>query len=422
MWSFPWIDCTYRTSMPDYRYQSQTLEGRTSAGVLTARTAMAAAQALRGRGEQVLKLKPISAAPGQGFARHLARFNYCSGPSQKDILNFTSQLAVMIRAGISIRAALEGIAEQCENPRFKTLLLQIKQDVESGRAFSDALARHPKQFGPLYVNMVRASELTGSFSSMLDRIATYLTYQIETRQMVVGAMIYPAVIGCLAVSVTIFLLTFVLPRFAAVFAGKEAAMPAPTRFLMGTSAFMVDWWWAVCLGLIGFLGGLIVFIQTETGGWWFDRTKLVLPILKKMFRALYISRSLLTMGELVNAGVPMLDTIAITGNISGNRLFQRMWRSVHNAVKQGKKIVQPLQRTTLLPKSVVQMIGAGEESGKLGEVLDEVSDFYSKQLRHTVKTVTSMIEPLMIVIMGGVVGFIAMAIILPIFKLSTLVQ
>jgi type IV pilus assembly protein PilC len=141
-----------------------------------------------------------------------------------------------------------------------------------------------------------------------------------------------------------------------------------------------------------------------------------------MFRALYISRSLHTMGELVNAGVPMLDTIAITGAISGNRLFKRMWNAVHSSVKQGKKITQPLYKTELLPQPVVQMIGAGEESGKLGEVLDEVSTFYAKQLRETIKTVTSMIEPLMIIIMGSIVGFIAMAIILPIFKLSTMVK
>jgi len=284
------------------------------------------------------------------------------------------------------------------------------------------LAKHPKQFNALYINMVRASEMSGSFSQMLDRIAAYLAQQIETRNMVVGASIYPCVIGALAVAVTIFLLTFVLPRFAAVFEGKEAAMPWPTVFLMSLSAFMVDWWWAVTLVLLAACVGFYFFIRTEAGGWWFDATKLRLPLFQRMFRALYISRSLHTMGELVNAGVPMLDTLAITGDISGNRLFRRLWRSVYSSVKQGKKIAQPLAKTHLLPQPVVQMISAGEESGKLGEVLDEVSTYYAKQLRETIKTVTSMIEPLMIIIMGSVVGFIAMAIILPIFKLSTLVQ
>ncbi|MCC7145781.1 MAG: type II secretion system F family protein [Phycisphaeraceae bacterium] len=407
--------------MPHYRYEFRSSAGQVSTGVLAAPNAMAAAQTLRGQGHKVLSLTPITAG-AQSFGQRLRAMNQTTGPSQRDILNFTSQLAVMIRAGISLRAALEGIADQCENPRFKDILLRIKQDVEAGKPFSDALAKHPKQFSPLYINMVRASEVSGSFSTMLDRVATYLAQWIETRAMVIGAMIYPAVIGILAISVTIFLLTFVLPRFASVFAGKEAAMPWPTVFLMNLSAFMVQWWWAVLLG--GFVGIILfwMFIKTEPGAWWWDSTKLKFPIFKRMFRALYISRSLHTMGELVNAGVPMLDTLAITGDIAGNRLYRRLWHQVYGSVKGGKKIAQPLSKSRLLPRSVVQMVSAGEESGKLGEVLSEVSGFYSKQLREVIKTVTSMIEPIMIVLMGSVVGFIAMAIILPIFKLSTLVK
>jgi len=409
--------------MPNYRYQVKTTAGEMSVGFVAAENALSAAQQLRQQGMQVLQLTPVSGKRGaKSLSETLQVLNYSSGPSQKDVLNFTTQLAVMIRAGISIRAALEGIAEQTENPKFQKILLQIKQDVESGKTFSEALAKHPKLFGPLYINMVRASEMSGSFSQMLDRIAGYLAQQIETRAMVIGAMIYPAVIGTLAVGTTIFLLTFVLPRFAAVFEGKEAAMPMPTVVLMSLSAFMVDWWWAVCGALVLAVIGLFFFTKTEVGGWWWDTLKLKIPIFKRMFRALYISRGLHTMGELVNAGVPMLDTLAITGEISGNRLYKRMWRGVYGSVKQGKKIIHPLQKTSLLPKSVVQMVGAGEESGKLGEVLDHVSVYYAKQLREAIRTVTSMIEPIMIIVMGSVVGFIAMAIILPIFKLSTLVK
>ncbi|MEM6553897.1 MAG: type II secretion system F family protein [Planctomycetota bacterium] len=409
--------------MPTYRYQTRLSDGKTSVGTLAAENALAAASALRAQGNTVLSLTPIKgASSNRSMSDFLKSLNYSSGPSQKDVLNFTTQLAVMVRAGISLRAALEGIAEQQENPKFKAILFSIKQEVESGKPFSDALAKHGKLFGPLYINMVRASEMSGSFSQMLERIAAYLAQQIETRQMVVGAMIYPGMIASLAVGVTIFLLTFVLPRFASVFEGKEAAMPWPTIFLMALSGFMVQWWWAVLGGLVGAAAVLYFLTKTDAGGWHFDRLKLRVPIFSRMFRALYISRSLHTMGELVNAGVPMLDTLAITGEISGNRPFRRMWRGVYSAVKQGKKISQPLSKTPLLPKPVVQMIGAGEESGKLGEVLDEISGFYSKRLKETIKTVTSMIEPIMIVVMGSVVGFIAMAIILPIFKLSSLVK
>ena len=390
-------------------------------GVMTAQDAATAASMLRSQNHHVLQLSPALASKSE-VSSMLKKLNYSSGPTQKDILDFTTQLAVMIRAGISIRNALDGIADQVQNQSFKKTLIQIKVDIEAGKQFSEAIARHPKLFGPLYVNMVRASEMSGSFARMLDRIAAYLAQEIETRRMVVGASIYPGVIATMAIGVTVFLLTFVLPKFATVFKGKEAALPGPTKFLMGLSNFTVEYWWVMLAVALAAIIGFLAFIRTELGGFWWDKFKLTAPLMKRMFRALYISRSLHTMGELLNAGVPMLDTLSITADVSGNRLYHRMWRAVHSSVKQGKKIQTTLGRSNLLPKSVVQMISAGEESGKLGEVLDEISTYYNKLLRDAIKSVTSMIEPLMIVLMGSVVGFIAMAIILPIFKMSSLVS
>jgi type IV pilus assembly protein PilC len=407
--------------MPQYRYQARQASGQTVAGVVSADSAANAASILRAQGNHVLQLVPVQQVTSQ-LSGILAKLNYSSGPSQKDILDFTTQLAVMIRAGISIRAALEGISEQVANQKFRRILISIRSDVESGKQFSEAIKKYPKLFGPLYVNMVKASEMSGSFAKMLDRIAAYLTQEIETRKMVIGASIYPGIIALMAISVTVFLLTFVLPKFAGVFKGKEEVLPMPTKFLMALSAFMVEWWWVLLLAAAALVTGFILFIKTELGSFWWDRFKLTMPLISRMFKALYICRSLHTMGELLNAGVPMLDTIAITGDISGNQLFRRLWRSVYGAVKQGKKVQAQLQKSPLLPRSVVQMISAGEESGKLGEVLEEISAYYAKTLREAIKAVTSMIEPIMIVAMGSVVGFIAMAIILPIFKMSNLVQ
>ncbi len=408
--------------MTAYRYQVKSPGGQTVVGVLNAPTASAAADTLRSQGNHVLSLTPVVGRLNS--AKLLGRLKELNSgkPTQKHVLDFTTQLAVMIRAGIALRAALEGIAEQTEHARFRQVIYGLKTDVESGKQFSEALARHPKLFNQLYVNMTRASEMSGSFGSMLDRVAAYIAQQIETRKMVVGAMIYPAVIGVMAVGVTVFLLTFVLPKFTTVFEGKEDALPWSTLFLMDLSAFVREQW-MLLLGVVGLIGvGLFFLLKTEMGAAWFDRMKLTFPVIRRMFRALYISRSLQTMGELINAGVPMLDAIVITGDISGSRLYKRMWRSVYSSVKQGKKVVHELQKTTLLPHSVVQMIGAGEESGKLGEVLDEISVYYAKQLKDAIKAVTSMIEPIMIVAMGSVVGFIAMAIILPIFKMSQVVK
>ena len=407
--------------MPHYRYQTASPAGDMTVGVVTAESAMAATQQLRAQGIEAVTVT-LQGSGAKTFMDHLRAMNHTSGPGFKDVLSFTTQLAVMIRAGISIREALDGIADQATNPRFRDILTEIRQDVESGKNFSDSLARHPKQFNALYVNMVRASEMSGSLAQMLDRIASYLQQQAETKAMVRGALIYPGVILTLAVGVTIFLLTWVLPKFTVVLIGKEHILPAPTVILMALSAFMVSFWWAVLIVATVLITLFIVFIHTDVGRSWWDRAKLQIPLLSRMFRALYISRSMQTMGELVNAGVPMLDTLAITGDVTGNQLYKRLWHNVHMAVKQGRKICQTLAHTTLLPRSVVQMMSAGEESGKLGEVLDEISTYYARQLRETIKAVTSMIEPISIVVMGSIVGFIAMAIILPIFKLSALVK
>jgi type IV pilus assembly protein PilC len=408
--------------MPNYRYQARSAGGETQVGVVMAESVGAAAAALRGQGLHVAQITPVVAAEGRpGLMAKLAELN-AGKPKSKHVLDFTTQLAVMMRAGINLRSALEGIADQTAHPTFKKVIMQIKSDVESGKQFSQALARHPKLFGPLYINMVRASEMSGSFASMLDRIAGYIAQEIETRKMVVGAAIYPGIIGTLAVGVTIFLLTFVLPKFKTVFQGKESALPWATTFLLNLSDMLVQQWYLFAGGAAVLIVGFIAFIKTEVGGFWFDKMKLTVPIVRAMFRSLYISRALQTMGQLVNAGVSILDTIAITGDVSGNRLYSRLWRTVHSSVKQGKKITAPLAKSKLLPQAVVQMISAGEESGKLGEVLDEISAYYAKQLKDQIKAVTSMIEPIMIILMGSVVGFIAMAIILPIFKMSSIVK
>jgi type IV pilus assembly protein PilC len=410
--------------MPHYRYQARSSDGSVQSGVLSADNAVTAAAILRNQGHHVLALAPTQSAAlhAKSIKQKLSALNVGSGPSQKDVLDFTTQLAVMIRAGISIRAALDGIAEQTDNVGFRNILYQLKNDVESGKQFSEAIAKHPKQFSLLYVNMVKASEMSGSFAKMLDRIAAYMTQQIETRKMVIGAMIYPGVIATMAVGVTIFLLTFVLPKFGQVFKGKEELLPWATNFLMGLSKWLVTFWYIPLAATVAGVFGLILFAKTDFGRLTLDRLKLGLPIFRNMFRSLYISRGLHTMAELLNAGVPMLDTLKITGDISGNQLYKAMWRSVAKSVKEGKKIAQPLQRSGLLPKAVVQMISAGEESGKLGEVLSEISAFYARQLKDNIKAVTSMIEPIMIIVMGGIVGFIAMAIILPIFKMSSVVS
>jgi type IV pilus assembly protein PilC len=354
--------------------------------------------------------------------KQIREFRVEFGPSSKDILNFTMQLSVMIRAGISIPDVMESIGSQVENRKFKAVILDLKQRIESGQSFSQALNEHSDIFGNLYINMIAAAEVSGSLGSMLDKLAEYLDQEAETRSQVKGAMIYPIIIATMAVSSTIFLLTFVLPRFTAIFAGKEHLLPLPTKMLMATSAFMRGYWYFLIPAACAIAWGLWFYCTTKQGREVWDKLKLKIPLMGKLCSSLYITRSLHTMGVLFNAGVPILDILNITAQIAGNVHYKRMWLKVHEDVRQGKKIAASLSEFSLMPGGVVQMIRSGEESGTMSEVLEDVTNYYSRELRTTIKMVTSMIEPIMIVIMGVLVGFIAMSVILPIFKMSSLVS
>ena len=407
--------------MPTYRYEVQRDGGELAIGDLAAASVTAAAGVLREQGGRIIRITPQRRSGVSIGKRVRAILLAGSGPTKANVLDFTTQLAVMIRAGISLHAAIDGIASQVKTDKFRQVLLAIQGELEAGAPFSEAIASHPRLFNPLYVNMVRASEMSGAFGRMLDRIAAIIARQIETRKMVIGASLYPMVIGMLATTVTIFLLTFVLPRFAGVFAGKEALLPWPTIFLMALSGWMEVWWWTIPLAMVAVATGTLIASRTEQGGSFLDRWKLRLPVFRRMLRALYINRSLQTLGELLNAGVPLVNALRVTGDITGNCRYRELWHGVGEGVREGRRINEILSETPLLPRPVVQMIAAGEESGRLGDVLEEISEYYDRVLRDAIKTFTSLLEPLMIVVMGMLVGFIAMAIILPIFKMSSVV-
>ena len=362
-------------------------------------------------------------SPGkQTTLQKILSFSVEFGPSSKDILNFTNQLAVMIRAGISLQESLESIASQVENKKFKIILTDIKIRIEAGSSFSQALSEHSNVFSNLYINMVGAAEMSGSLSQMLEQLVEYLDQEAETRSQVVSAMVYPIIIAAMAVVCLSFLLLFVLPRFLTVFEGKEHLLPMPTKVIMAASDFSRTYWYLILTGTAAAITGFCMLIRTKSGRYWWDGVKLKMPVVSKLCRCLYITRGLHTMGVMINAGVPVLDTIIITANVSGNVRFEKMWRTVCESVRQGKKISYSLETSSLMPGNVVQMIRSGEESGTLSEVLKSVSDFYARELKTVIKITTSMIEPLMIIVMGVLVGFIASSIILPIFKMSSAVS
>ena len=307
------------------------------------------------------------------------------GPSSKEILNFTNQLAVMIRAGISLQESLESIASQIEKQKFKVVILDLKKRIEEGASFSQALSEHSNVFSSLYINMVGAAEVSGSLSQMLQQLVEYLDQEAETRSQVVSAMVYPIIIAVMAIVCVGFLLMFVLPRFLIVFAGKEHMLPAPTKIIMAASAFTQSYWYLILTAIAVVIAGFMALLKTESGRYWWDGLKLHIPVLKKLCSCLYITRGLHTMGVMINAGVPVLDTIIITANVSGNMRYEKMWRTVCESVRQGKKISFSLENSKLMPGNVVQMIRSGEESGSLSDVLSDVAEFYSRELKTVIK-------------------------------------
>jgi type IV pilus assembly protein PilC len=391
-----------------YQYRVRDPLGNFHEGTIEAPSLDEADQQLRRDGFQVLELEDAEAG--------LALF----GPrvSKSEIIYTTAQLAIMVDTGITLSAALNGIVEQEQNPGLKKVLKELKEAVEGGEDFSTALARYPKLFDKTYVSLVKASEATGSLGPMLERIAGYLRKEVETRSKVRSAMAYPMVMMVLATAVTIFLLTYILPKFTPLFKSKGAQLPGPTKLMMQISDLMMGYWYVWIAVIAGLIVGYVMAKRTEPGRMFFDLVKINLPILGSMFRKVAISRSIRTLGTMLASGVPMLDALRLCGEVAGNYHYEQLWREVRDQVTGGKRICQVLVGHPLFPRVLVQMIAAGEETGKLDYVLERVSTYYDQEVDTALKTATSLIEPLMIIGMGFVVGSIGLALLLPIFSLS----
>jgi type IV pilus assembly protein PilC len=336
-----------------------------------------------------------------------------------DIIFVTSQLAVMVDTGITLSTALGSIADQETNPTLRQVLLDLKTSVEQGEDFSAALARHPRYFDKTYVALIKASEQTGSLAEMLETVACYVRSQLETRQKVRAAMAYPSVMAVLAVGVTIFLLTYILPKFEPLFSRKGVTLPAPTRLMMSISDTLLHHWYLWLAGGCALVGAVVVGRHYETGRQMLDWLKIHLPIIGPLCRKVTLSRSVRTLGTMVGSGVSILEALRLTSEVAGNWYYQQAWLRVLDQVTQGRRIGEVLrQERALFPPTLVQMIDAGEETGKLDTVLSKVSNFYDREVETSLKATTSLLEPLMICVMGGVVGGIALGLLMPIFQLS----
>ena len=423
--------------MSRFAYIARDSAGHSINGTLTAPSAAAASKQLRQEGKFVVKLRPAgqgndwsagdAGSPGQpaGLASVLSAAQ-SGGPAapkgrrvpRKDVIFLTTQLAVMTDTGVPLSDALDAIRQQGASTALGAVLEDVAQRVKSGEEFSAALAAHRRVFPAMYVAMVKAAEVSGTLGVMLDRVADYLVEEYETRKKVVGALIYPCVMMGFALTVTVFLMAFVLPRFAEIYAGQGAALPGPTQILMNISYVVTHQWYLLLAGAIGLgVGGTMLLRSPGGQDWWFQ-AKLKIPLVGKMLHSLYTVRCLRTLGTLIGTGVAMLEAVQITRQIVGKGPFARLWENVGVALQQGHQLSEPLFSSHLIPRAVSQMIAAGERTGKLAEVMERVAKFCDREMKDQLRSCTAMIEPIMITAMGGIIGTVVMALLLPIFTIS----
>ncbi len=339
-----------------------------------------------------------------------------------ELVLFSRQLATMIDSGIPLVQGLDILSEQVENKQFKAIVMEVKKDVITGTSFYEALAKHPKAFSLLFVNMVKAGEASGALDDIMDRLASYLEKTDSLIRKVRSAMVYPIVVSAMAVIITLILMIKVVPVFKSIFQDFGGALPVPTQILIGISDFLVHNFFIWVGALVGALLLIRRFLKTEKGALWFDQFKLTMPIFGVIMRKVAVSKFTRTLSTLVKSGVPILTSLEIVGKTADNKIIENAVTMVRASIREGENITDPLAKSKVFPPLVVRMIAVGEQTGQLEKMLTKIADFYDDQVDAAVSGITSLIEPLVIAFLGVVIGSIVICMFLPIFKLSSLVQ
>lgn len=341
----------------------------------------------------------------------------------KDIVVFTRQFATMINAGLPLVQALEILSIQVENKNFGKIIAQVKTDVESGLTYADALKKHPRVFSELYVNMVAAGETGGVLDTILNRLAAYIEKSMKLKRQVKGALVYPVVVSTIAVLVIAIIMVFVVPTFAKMFTQLGGILPLPTRIVINISNFLAGIGGLMVFGLIvAIIVAIIQFRRTEKGKKITDTILLKLPIFGVLINKVAVAKFTRTLGTLVSSGVPILDGLEITAKTSGNKVIEYAVMDVRKAVVAGKTLAEPIAKAGIFPPMVTHMIAVGESTGALDSMLSKIAEFYDEEVDAAVANLTAMMEPMLMVFLGGAVGFIVIAMYLPIFKLITLIK
>ena len=400
--------------MPNFAYTArETATGREIRNTLEAQSEQAAIAALLNRNLLVVEIKEKMAKRGQ---THGGRVQLA------DLVMFTRQLATMVDAGIAIVQALQALAEQTPNKVMRDTIKDVCSRVEAGESFSEALIRHPKSFNRLYVSMVHAGEKGGLLAEILARLATYLENSERLRKKVKTALMYPTVVTVVAIVITIFLLVKVIPTFKEVYSGFGAKLPGPTEFLITLSEFLQHYLFYCVIGVGLAIWGWLYYIKTKKGREFWDTQRIKLPVFGSIAHKICLARFTRTLASLVRSGVPILEVLQIVSQTVGNVLMEKSIKSAASDIERGDGIATALSKHPVFPTMIIRMLSAGEQTGNIDNMLERVADFLDEEIETTLSGLMSLIEPLLIVFLGVVIGGMVVCMFLPIFNLANIVN
>ena len=406
--------------MPIFEYRGVDIKGKDVRGIIDADTPRLARTRLKKSGVFPTDVQE-AVSEGRGKRRDLSLAHLMRRARIQDVAVMTRQLATLVEAGLPMVPALNSLANQIENPHLKKVVSQVRERVKEGTSLSDALREFPRAFSNLYVNMVAAGESSGALDIVLVRLADFTENQVKLRNRVVAALIYPILMVFLASAAVIFLMVRVVPKILELFEDWGQALPLPTVVLLEITNFLKSYGWLLLLGLVAGLLILVFYFKTQKGHVVFDRLTLRAPIMGRLTRIIATTRFSRTLGTLLASGIPLVRAMNIVKSVVNNRVIAKAIENSQESIVEGQSIAAPLARSGVFPPMVTDMIAVGENSGQLEHMLMKVSDAYDNQIETTVSGLTSILEPLLIVFMGGIVLFIVLAVLLPIFEMNQMV-
>jgi len=402
-----------------FKYAAKGPGGKTVEGTIDAADRNKAVAELRKQNLVVMSVEQSGSAdkPARAPGQKFSLFKVGPSASKVELVLFTRQLSTMVGAGLALLESLDVLHDQADSPGLKKATAVLVNEVRSGVDLSSAMEKCPKAFDPLYISMVRAGEVSGQMDVILERLADYQEASEHLRREIRSAMTYPCVSMVLVLGITAFLMLGVVPGFRAVFDSMDAELPGITQLTLNTAEFMKSHW-AVCFGgFFGVLAALFMYSRTESGGWFFDRAFLRLPVFGSLIRKVCLARFSRTFATLIRSGVPIMATLDIVAETAGNRVVAKAVLDSRESVRAGNLLSEPLMRAPVFPPMVVRMIAIGERTGSLETLLEKIAEFYDAQVKAAVKSLTSMIEPILITVMGVIVGGVVMSVFLPILDI-----